>query len=182
MDLTALPTWIGVTLGAIITATVTWLVFAATRRKDHHQRRWERQVEVYERVLLEAAAWTADRAKAMHSLPADGGSAIAALDEVERRRTRIRLRMFGHQEVRDAFERYADAHWTWAGIHAALNELYATQHQVNTGELPAHQDMSEEIRAKQSEAKAAQKRADQAETELIDTIEQVLKRVPKSIR
>jgi hypothetical protein len=179
MDLlTAAPTWIGVALGAFISGTSSWFIFAATRRKDHYQRRWDRQIEVYEQVLVEAAAWSAVRDKVMKTERTDGGGAIPAPDEAERQRTRIRLRMFGHSSVRAAFERYADAHWAWAGIRAGLRELWETQVAVNLGEVPAHQDVSEEIRIEAGKAKAAQKLADQRETELADTIEQALKEVP----
>ena len=78
---TAETTWIGVGLGGLVSFAAARLMLVATRRNDHQQRIWDRTVEVYEQLLIEAGSWAAIRWKAMQTLLTDSDREILTLDE-----------------------------------------------------------------------------------------------------
>lgn len=180
MDLpTAEATWIGVALGGVLSATSGWIVFVAGRRKEHDQRLWERRTDLYEHILLEAGTWGTARDRAMRTYRLDTERKIPELDDADRHRTRIRLIMFGHREVRLAFERYAEAHWKWAGCHQVVLDFYELNRSVRLGERPEFEEIStDEIEAKRNDRLEAQQDADDQENELRRIIEGVVRRRP----
>jgi hypothetical protein len=153
--------------------------FVAGRRKEHHQRLWERRTDLYEHILLEAGTWGAARDRAMRTYRLDTEPKVLELDDADRHRTRIRLLMFGRREVRLAFERYAEAHWRWAGCHQVVLDFYELNRSVNIGERPEYEAIStEQIEIKRNDRLETQQDADAQETELRRIIEGVVRRRP----
>lgn len=174
----------GVGTGGVLGWVGTWIGVKTTRNKDHHQRIWERAADLYEQVLVQAAAWSATRDRLMrtHRL-SEPDREIPTLDNDENHRMMIRLDMFSHREVRDAFERYAAAHWQWAGCHRALQDAYDQNSEVMAGHMIGSELIStEEINFKHAERKTTAGIADEQDAEFRRAVHGVICRIPKHDR
>lgn len=180
---TAEATWIGVGIGGVFGGLNAWLVLAATRRKDHQQRIWDRTADLYEHVLFEAASWAATRDKLMRTYRLSGPDReIPTLDQDERLRTLIRLEMFGRREVQDAFERCADAHWRWAGCDQAVRDVLDRNKEVIELQVPEDLTPSTKIDRLRKDRNTANQVADEQHEELQRAIHGTVRRVPKPDR
>jgi hypothetical protein len=180
---TAEATWIGVGIGGVLGGVNGRLVLIATRRKDHQQRLWDRTADLYEHVLFEVGSLAAARDKVMRiyrlSRP---DREIPTLDEAERERTLIRLEMFGHRDIRDAFERCVDAHNKWRGCALALQAVFERNAEITKLQIPEEQTSSEEVKRLKNERNTANQVADEQHDELRRAIQAAVRRVPKPDR
>lgn len=180
---TAEAAWIGVAIGGVFSRVNGWIVLSATRRKDHHLRIWDRSSDLYEQVLFEAASWAATRDELMRTYRLSGPEReIPTLDQEERQRTLIRLQMFGHRDVRDAFERCADAHWRWARHEQKLRDAQARNREIVELQIPEEPTSSAQIARLIDERNSVNQVADEQHEELRKAIQGAVRRVPNPDR
>jgi hypothetical protein len=177
---TAEVSWIGAVLVAGLGLGSARIMLIANRSSDHHQRIWVRSTELYEDLLLEVRALAATREKAMQTLITDDEREAHLLADAERECLIVRLEMFGHPEVKSAFERYLEAHWKWIACDQARQFAFDTNKEAVDQQIMQMPVSGEEIIRLREARKAANDLADQRDRELRAAVHDAVHRVPKS--
>lgn len=160
---TAEASWLGIAFGAVLAFTASLAAFFLGRRRDHAQRLWERQAELYSEVLVQALQWRHAR---------QGGRPERGPTREDRDQfamSAVRFVAVGHSGVEARYEDMVNAHWQWVGLRRHLLEAQADSANPASG--------PEIARYREGEREAREK-ADSAERELRTSIRQALQRTP----
>lgn len=163
---------LGVTgLISIVSASVAFL---AGRRRNHAQRLWERQVELYDDVLREARRWQLDRE------PGAGSVGVTREDRDSTDDTRIRFVMFGDAEIGRRYGEHFNRHWMWSAANKGLTDAYSRNDQVRAGTLPPHELVADDVISRYRRiANEAKAKADESEKDLRAAVRRAVQTVPK---
>jgi hypothetical protein len=134
---------IGALLGALVTALATLFAQRAAKRIDHLTRIWEREMDVYESILVDSRSWADLRSdgtrRAEQGSP--GTEDLISLpetdiDELKRRRLLVQLEMFGRPDVTAAYEAASAANKRWISAYATHRSMLRLNHDVAAGHRP----------------------------------------------
>lgn len=154
--------WIGIAIAAGFAFLASLVVFFLGRRRDHAQRLWERQCELYDDALLQVLEWRHVRQAGNPEFgpTQEDRDLIAGVS--------VRLAVIGHGRVEDRYESMVNAHWHWVQLARHLRESLTERPPVPGEEISRYRRGEREARVG----------ADRAEHELRVAIRNALKRTP----
>lgn len=165
--------------GVLITGATGWLANRnaqrATRARDHNTRIWEKQVEIYEAILVQTDALGEARASFARYMDAPSIDEKPQDPDImglsEQRKLRIRLTLFGSTEALRAWVAYVQAHNAWTDARGNLTDLWLT-----------HGDDIGEVVHRRTLVKQRHKEADELALQFVYVITREIQALPRGLR
>jgi hypothetical protein len=177
----------GVVIGALIAALSGTIRDRSNEHRNHRTHLWEREIEVYESLLLEVHGMRQIRNDIRLKFDGYGDGRInfplSGLDELATKRLPIQLEMFGRSNVQTAYKECERLLKELIIVLAQLKNSSDNIAEVETGKLPQDQKVSrEEVVGQRTDLFMILDAGDEAEHHLAKTIGDAVQRMPTARR
>jgi len=177
----------GVVIGGLIGSLSGSIRDRSNERRDHGMRIWEKEIEIYESLLLEGRGMQEIRSDIRAKFKGYGDGKMdfpfSGFDELTKKRLPIQLDMFGRSDVRAAYEECGRLVKELVIVLAQLVNSSRNIAEVEAGKLPEDQKISpEEVAGQMADLYVILDAGDEAERHLAKVISDAVQRVPTTGR